>query len=157
MDARPDQQTRRRNKAVLHPAALGRWNRDQRSPARRLTPRPVDPPQPELTRPFIPLQQVDPEPVRLQPIQARSGLPFLMRETACPFLECRQQGRRCLSTKHSVVSMQRQARHCLTPAHRSCRSYRDARKYRQVPPAEAAFYTTGVFVILVLFLMVGIS
>lgn len=84
-------------------------------------------------------------------------MPFLVRETACPYLEFCRHGRRCLSATPSPVSLQRQAKHCLTPAHRTCRYYRDARNYRQVPPAEAAFYTTGVVVILILFLMIGIS
>lgn len=84
-------------------------------------------------------------------------MPFLARETACPFLEFCQHGRRCLSASPAPVSLQRQARHCLTSSHRSCRYYRDARHYPPVPPAEAAFYTTGLVVILILFVMIGIS
>lgn len=154
------------------PAAIGRWSRDMRAPALRLTP----PPAPELEKtapiPIVApaitqtngtalatqrsntiadLFAPHPSPViQLRVVQARSAMPFLGRESACPYLECRSSGRRCLSADPAQVSLERQVRHCLSADHRQCKYYRKARGLPAVPPNHAAMFTVAAVVLLVI-------
>ena len=86
--------------------------------------------------------------IRLRPVEPRPFMPFLGRETACPYLECRPNGRRCLSAQPAPVSLERQVRHCLSESHRQCKYYRKARGLPTIPPNQAAVYTVAIVVLL---------
>ena len=155
-------------------AALGRWSRDARSPALRIAPAA---PVPEVTAPLPvlpesgmaasspPQTQPGEEPIfpvvskptiTLRPIRQRETMPFVARETACPYLECRSANRRCLSAQPAPISLERQVRYCFGPQHRQCRYYRKARGLPAVPPTQAAFYTAAAVTIVILIVLTGL-
>ena len=154
------------------PATQRRWSRDLRAPSLRLPPSPIL--APEMTAPLpviTPLtmpvydnpqrpqsvhgaedvfQQRTQQFITLRQIQPRETMPFMGRETACPYLECRSTNRRCLSADPAPVSLERQVRHCFSESHRQCRYYRKARGLPAVPPNQAAFYTAAAVLLLVI-------
>lgn len=154
------------------PATQRRWSRDLRAPALRMPPSPA--PAPEMTAqlPIVPpltmpvhdnprrhepvneaedvFQQRTQQLITLRQIQPRETMPFIGRETACPYLECRSSNRRCLSADPAPVSLERQVRHCFNEGHRQCRYYRKARGLPAVPPNHAAFYTAAAVLLLVI-------
>lgn len=106
-----------------------------------------------VQRPDIAADLFAPRPspvIQLHVVQARAAMPFLGRESACPYLECRSSGRRCLSADPATVSLERQVRHCLSDDHRQCKYYRKARGLPAVPPNHAAMFTVAAVVLLVI-------
>lgn len=93
-----------------------------RKPAIRIYPRPsIQRPVP-APKPKTVSQQTDELPqIRLLPIVAKPLQPFVLRESACDYLECRAAGRRCLATSGRPVSLDYQVAYCLGPRHQSCR------------------------------------
>lgn len=154
------------------PSTQRRWSRDLRAPSLRLPPAPLLAPEmtaqlPVITPRTIPESDSSQRPqadhvdeemfpqrtqqfITLRQIQPRETMPFMGRETACPYLECRSANRRCLSADPAPVSLERQVRHCFNEGHRQCRYYRKARGLPAVPPNQAAFYTAAAVLLLVI-------
>jgi hypothetical protein len=163
IDSRPV----RRPRSARPVAALGRWTRDARAPSLRLTPAEAMLPAPDLTAPFTtipsdltsrpPSGQQERPVIHLRQIHAREMMPFMGRESACPYLEFRSNNRRCLSADPAPVSLRRQAQHCFGPDHRTCSYYRQARGLPAVPPTQAAFYTAAAVVLAMLLVMAGMG
>jgi hypothetical protein len=167
MEISIDSRSVRQPRAARPAAALGRWTRDARAPALRLTPAQAVIPDPDMTAPFTiipsvltlepPARKQDRTIIHLHQIHAREMMPFMGRESACPYLEFRSSNRRCLSADPAPVSLRRQAQHCFGPDHRMCSYYRQARGLPAVPPTQAAFYTAAAVTLAMLLVMAGIG
>lgn len=161
MELSIDTGTKRQPRTARIPAALGRWTRDARTPSLRLTPQAAELPPPDMTSQF-PVVDMQSKPgrqtvIQLHPVQARETMPFMARTTACPYLECRQSNRRCLSADPAPVSLERQVRHCFSQDHRTCKYYRKARGLPAVPPTHAAFYTAAAVTVILFLYLAGLS
>jgi len=61
--------------------------------------------------------------IRLQPIVSKPLQPYVLRESACDFLECRSSGRRCIVSDGREVDLGYQVAYCLGPRHAACPLY----------------------------------
>ena len=65
--------------------------------------------------------------IRLQPIVQKPLQPYVFRESACEYLECRISRRRCIAAGGREVDLGYQIAYCLGPRHSSCAMFeRDA-------------------------------
>jgi hypothetical protein len=71
--------------------------------------------------------------IRLQPIVANPMQPYVLRESACAYMECRAEGRRCLATGNRDVTLGYQVAYCLGPRHTSCGHFqKKSQTYRTI-------------------------
>lgn len=61
--------------------------------------------------------------IRLQPIVGKPLQPYVLRESACDYLECRAAGRRCIVSSGREVDLGYQVAYCLGSRHQSCPLY----------------------------------
>ncbi|CAN5562480.1 hypothetical protein BH23CHL2_BH23CHL2_25260 [soil metagenome] len=61
--------------------------------------------------------------IKLQPIFSKPLQPYVLRESACGYLECRTAGRRCLAASRRKVTLGYQVAYCLGFRHESCPHY----------------------------------
>lgn len=86
--------------------------------------------------------------IRLQPIVSKPLQPYVLRETACDFLECRSSGRRCIASNGREVDLGYQVAYCLGARHRSCPVHAGATKTGRVYRARKAIYTAVAFIMI---------
>ena len=91
-----------------------------------------------------------PETIRLQPITARPLQPFVLRETACSFLECKASGRRCIAADAREVELGYQVAYCLGGRHLSCSKFRLATTGSRINRSRKLVYTALAFIMIAL-------
>ena len=85
---------------------------------------------------------------KLQPIVSKPRLPYILRESACGYLECRTAGRRCLATSGREVTLGYQVAYCLGDRHGSCPHYARATGQLRSGRMKKAAYAAAVVVLL---------
>jgi hypothetical protein len=83
--------------------------------------------------------------VMLQPITIKPLQLFVLRESACDYLECRSSGRRCVAAGERPVQLDHQIAYCLGARHGQCGIYR-ARAGRQAAPLRRLAYAAVVII-----------
>ncbi len=85
--------------------------------------------------------------VRLLPIVQKPLQPFVLRESACAYLECKASDRRCLASGNRDVELGYQVAYCLGPRHASCAYYRKTAQPYRSSAAKRLAYAAAVLVI----------
>ncbi|MEZ4523869.1 MAG: hypothetical protein R3A46_19870 [Thermomicrobiales bacterium] len=88
--------------------------------------------------------------IRLQPIVKKPLQPYLLRESACDFLECRSSGRRCIVSERQEVTLEYQVSYCLGSRHRSCPMYADATNGKTSGRFRKLMYAAAIVALVVL-------
>lgn len=86
--------------------------------------------------------------IKLQPIVSKPRLPYVLRESACGYLECRTAGRRCLAASGREVSLGYQVAYCLGNRHDSCPHFARATGRLRSSRMKKAAYAAAVVVLL---------
>lgn len=86
--------------------------------------------------------------IKLQPIVSKPRLPYVLRESACGYLECRTAGRRCLATSGREVTLGYQVAYCLGSRHDSCPYYARASGRLRSGRMKRAAYAAAVVLLL---------
>jgi hypothetical protein len=131
-----------------------------RKPAIRIYERPrIARPAPAPRRAREPVsQQTDQLPqLRLVPIVAKPLQPFVVRESACGYLECRAAGRRCLATSGRPVDLDYQVAFCLGPRHQSCRYFQQLHPEPRALTNRRLAYAAAVIVMVGLLALAAVQ
>ena len=88
--------------------------------------------------------------IRLKPITARPLQPFVMRESACSFLECKASGRRCIAADARRVDLGYQVAYCLGDRHSACAEFRSATNANGTRRSRRIIYTALAFIMIAL-------
>lgn len=85
--------------------------------------------------------------IRLQPIVSKPLQPYVLRESACGYLECRTAGRRCLAASRREVTLGYQVAYCLGSRHESCPHFHRITGRRQSGRMKKVAYAAAVVVL----------